>query len=80
MDATSESAWSSCPVEPDSLDFVLMIFALSAMEPDKMRSAVESAARRLRPGGVVFFRDYGKFDLAQLRFKVSSRTRRDFPK
>ncbi len=48
LDATDSSAWSSCPVEENSLDFVLMIFAISAMEPDKMPTAIKEAARRLK--------------------------------
>ena len=64
---TDASSWSSSPVPPSSLDVVLMIFTLSAMEPKGMEVAVEEAVKRLKPGGMLFFRDYGRYDLAQLR-------------
>lgn len=69
LDATRAADWDSCPLAKNSLDFVLMIFSLSAMEPEGARVAARKAAEYLRPGGVLFFRDYGEHDLAQLRFK-----------
>ncbi len=48
LDATDADAWQKCPLQPDSLDFVLMIFAVSAMEPAKMHVAIENAARCLK--------------------------------
>ena len=48
-------------------DAVLMLYVLSAIAPEHHRLAVENATGRMRPGGVVFFRDYARYDLAQLR-------------
>ena len=36
-----------------------------------MRPAVSELARVLKPGGQLLFRDYGRFDMTQLRFKGS---------
>jgi tRNAThr (cytosine32-N3)-methyltransferase len=48
---------------------VLMIFIFSALNPRQWDQAVRNIWRVLKPGGQVLFRDYGRGDLAQVRFK-----------
>lgn len=55
---------------PDgSIDVAVLIFVLSAMHPGDFDAALARLYRALAPGGVLLFRDYGQYDLAQLRFK-----------
>ncbi|KAI1075217.1 methyltransferase [Whalleya microplaca] len=52
-----------------SVDVVLMVFIFSALSPRQWEKAVHNVHRVLKPGGEVCFRDYGRGDLAQVRFK-----------
>ncbi|XP_031226435.1 mRNA N(3)-methylcytidine methyltransferase METTL8 [Mastomys coucha] len=55
---------------PDGiLDVVLLVFVLSSIHPDRMQAVVHRLSRLLKPGGMLLFRDHGRYDNAQLRFK-----------
>ena len=53
-----------------SCDVIIMIFIFSALSPRQWEKAVHNVHRLLKPGGYVLFRDYGRGDLAQVRFKA----------
>ncbi|KAI9796023.1 MAG: hypothetical protein M1833_006531 [Piccolia ochrophora] len=52
-----------------TVDIVLMIFVFSALSPMQWVQAIWNVHQMLKPGGEVLFRDYGRGDLAQVRFK-----------
>ncbi|MCJ1468179.1 hypothetical protein MMC07_006807 [Pseudocyphellaria aurata] len=56
-------------VQPSSIDVVLLIFVFSALSPRQWARAVRNVHEVLKPGGEVCFRDYGRGDLAQVRFR-----------
>jgi len=68
-DVTSDQEWAAAPFPPDSLDIITLIFVLSAVSPAKMEAVARNMYKFLKPGGLLMFRDYGRYDLAQLRFK-----------
>ncbi|KAJ7035586.1 S-adenosyl-L-methionine-dependent methyltransferase [Mycena alexandri] len=66
-DLTSEALPEG--VEPESADIVIMVFVLHALHPDEWGRAVANVHKILKPNGLLLFRDYGRHDMAQLRFK-----------
>ncbi|XP_049850849.1 tRNA N(3)-methylcytidine methyltransferase METTL6-like [Schistocerca gregaria] len=50
-----------------SVDFATMIFTLSAIAPRQMDCALSNVNRKLKVGGLVFFRDYGLYDMTHVR-------------
>ncbi|KIM90183.1 hypothetical protein PILCRDRAFT_59943 [Piloderma croceum F 1598] len=57
-------------VEPGTVDIVILVFVISALHPDEWGRAIANIHKILKPGGLVLFRDYGRHDLTQLRFKA----------
>uniref|UniRef100_A0A672Z577 tRNA N(3)-cytidine methyltransferase n=1 Tax=Sphaeramia orbicularis TaxID=375764 RepID=A0A672Z577_9TELE len=60
---------ASFPFPPQSLDVILAVFVLSSIHPERMQGVVNRLSTYLKHGGVFLFRDYGRYDFSQLRFK-----------
>ncbi|KAL0963831.1 hypothetical protein UPYG_G00314180 [Umbra pygmaea] len=60
---------SSFPFPPLSLDAILLVFVLSSIHPERVQKVVNRLSKLLKPGGIFLFRDYGRYDLSQLRIK-----------
>ncbi|XP_020223099.1 methyltransferase-like protein 6 [Cajanus cajan] len=55
------------------VDFVTLVFTLSAVPPERMPKSIKECFVVLKPGGMVFFRDYGLYDMTMLRFEPDKR-------
>ncbi|KAJ8448814.1 hypothetical protein Cgig2_011435 [Carnegiea gigantea] len=58
-------------IAPSSVDIITVIFALSAVSPEKMPLVLQNIKKVLKPNGLVLFRDYATGDLAQRAFYFS---------
>lgn len=70
-DITTESIFET--IQPESVDIISMIFVLSAIHPTKFELVLQHLFRLLKPNGVLLFRDYGRHDMAQIRFKAGNK-------
>lgn len=68
---------SFADIPEGSLDIIVAIFVLSALDPGRLPFVFAKLARFLRPGGLLLFRDYGRYDMTQLRFKAHRLVRPD---
>ncbi|XP_078427620.1 methyltransferase family protein [Wolffia australiana] len=55
------------------VDFVTLVFTLSAVPSQLMQRILAACFSVLKPGGLLFFRDYGLYDMTMLRFPPAQR-------
>ncbi|XP_037303256.1 tRNA N(3)-methylcytidine methyltransferase METTL6-like [Manduca sexta] len=75
-DLTTEDLFDN--ISEGSMDLASLIFVLSAIQPSHWPHVARLALRALRPGGVLLLRDYGRYDMAQLRFKPGHKIAENF--
>ncbi|KAJ0853457.1 putative tRNA(Thr) (cytosine(32)-N(3))-methyltransferase [Helianthus annuus] len=51
----------------------MRIFTLSAVPLHRMSAVVAECFSVLKPGGLLFFRDYGLYDMTMLRFEADQK-------
>lgn len=68
------------PFAPLTAAFAQLIFVLSAISPENFVNVAKKIFDQLKPGATLYFRDYGRYDLAQLRFagKKGSKLKENF--
>ncbi|XP_044258728.1 tRNA N(3)-methylcytidine methyltransferase METTL6 [Tribolium madens] len=76
VDITTEDILNR--VDANSVDIATLIFVLSAIHPDKFVTTLKVIHKVLKPGGILLFRDYGLYDMAQLRFKAGHKISNNF--
>jgi len=57
----------------------MLLFCLSAINPTKMKKAALHASQTLKPGGILCFRDYGRYDEAQMKLSSQRNKKLDSP-
>uniref|UniRef100_A0A7S3NJL3 Methyltransferase-like protein n=1 Tax=Aureoumbra lagunensis TaxID=44058 RepID=A0A7S3NJL3_9STRA len=67
--ATDKWHWlEDLALEIGGFHFLTLIYVISAIPSHLMRSTVVRVTKLLRPGGLIFFRDYAAGDMKQARF------------
>ncbi|XP_066584230.1 tRNA N(3)-methylcytidine methyltransferase METTL6 [Prorops nasuta] len=74
-DVTMDNCFSKINV---SVNVATLIFVLSAIHPNKFHKVVANLYSIMDSGGVVLFRDYGLYDMAQIRFKPGHKIDENF--
>lgn len=75
-DLTVDSLVSHVP--ECSVNIATLVFVLSAIHPEKMLAVLQNIVQVLKPGGLLFFRDYGLYDHAMLRFNPANKLSDNF--
>lgn len=76
IDITTDEVFNY--VEENTVDIATLIFVLSAIHPENFVKTLSNIYKLIKPGGVLLFRDYGLYDMAQLRFKPGHKIAENF--
>ena len=56
-------------------DYGILMFVLSAIKPEEHEKVIEKISKVINKGGILYFRDYARYDMAQLRFAKRKKNR-----
>jgi 2-polyprenyl-3-methyl-5-hydroxy-6-metoxy-1,4-benzoquinol methylase len=56
-------------------DYGILMFVLSAIKPEEHEKVVEKVSKVINKGGILYFRDYARYDMAQIRFAKRKKNR-----
>ena len=65
-------------IKLNEINYSLMLFVLSSIHPSHYINVFYKIFQCLKNDGYLFFRDYGRYDLAQLRFKPRAKLSENF--
>ncbi|XP_058059174.1 tRNA N(3)-methylcytidine methyltransferase METTL6 isoform X2 [Anopheles bellator] len=65
-------------IEDGHRDYFIYACDLSPRAVELLPAVVANIFRLIKPGGMVLFRDYGRYDMAQLRFKAGHKIGENF--
>lgn len=65
------------PTDCHKVDYALLMFVLSAIVPEKHEEILQKVHNALTPGGILYFRDYSRYDMAQIRFSKRKKNKID---
>ena len=56
-------------------DYGILMFVLSAIKPEEHEKVIDKISKVINKGGILYFRDYARYDMAQLRFAKRKKNR-----
>ena len=56
-------------------DYGILMFVLSAIKPEEHEKVIEKISKVINKGGILYFRDYARYDMAQIRFAKRKKNR-----
>jgi hypothetical protein len=62
------------PEDYKKANYGILMFVLSAITPDKHSSVIKKIYDSMDTGGILYFRDYALYDMAQIRFAQKKKT------